>query len=105
MRNIAGIVGYNLGYTIKLESCVNTGNIIGLEGSYTLRGKSKDCSYDDFKNIDWLKPNKAYPYGSGGIIGGTVGSLTIESCRNTGNVTSGYNAGGIIGYSDGTKLK
>lgn len=102
LRNIAGIVGYNLGYTIKLESCVNTGNIIGLEGSYTLRGKSKDCSYDDFKNIDWLKPNKAYPYGSGGIIGGTVGSLTIESCRNTGNVTSGYNAGGIIGYSDGT---
>lgn len=102
LRNIAGIVGYNLGYIIKLESCVNTGNIIGLEGSYTLRGKSKDCSYDDFKNIDWLKPNKAYPYGSGGIIGGTVGSLTIESCRNTGNVTSGYNAGGIIGYSDGT---
>lgn len=102
LRNIAGIVGYNLGYTIKLESCVNTGNIIGLEGSYTLRGKSKDCSYDDFKNIDWLKSNKAYPYGSGGIIGGTVGSLTIESCRNTGNVTSGYNAGGIIGYSDGT---
>lgn len=102
LRNIAGIVGYNLGYTIKLESCVNTGNIMGLEGSYTLRGKSKDCSYDDFKNIDWLKPNKAYPYGSGGIIGGTVGSLTIESCRNTGNVTSGYNAGGIIGYSDGT---
>ena len=102
LRNIAGIVGYNLGYTIKLESCVNTGNIIGLEGSYTLRGKSKDCSYDDFKNIDWLESNKAYPYGSGGIIGGTVGSLTIESCRNTGNVTSGYNAGGIIGYSDGT---
>lgn len=100
LRNVAGILGYNpSGYTIQLESCVNSGNIISLEGSFTLGGETRDntkYSYDD----GW--GNKAYPYGTGGIIGGVTGDLTIESCRNTGNITGGHNVGGIIGYSDGT---
>ena len=100
LRNVAGILGYNhSGYTIQLESCVNSGNIISLEGSFTLGGENRDnktYSYDD----GW--GNKAYSYGTGGIIGGVTGDLTIESCRNTGNITGGHNVGGIIGYSDGT---
>lgn len=100
LRNVAGILGYNpSGYTIQLESCVNSGNIISLEGSFTLGGETRDnktYSYDD----GW--GNKAYSYGTGGIIGGVTGDLTIESCRNTGNITGGHNVGGIIGYSDGT---
>ena len=100
LRNVAGILGYNpSGYSVKLESCVNTGDITSLEGSFTLGGETKDnktYSYDD----GW--GNKAYSYGTGGIIGGVTGDLTIESCRNAGNITGGHNVGGIIGYSDGT---
>ena len=100
LRNVAGILGYNAqGYKTTLEACVNEGNITSLEGSFTLGGETKNnttYSYDD----GWK--NKAYAYGTGGIIGGVTGNLTIQSCRNTGNVTGGHNVGGIIGYSDGT---
>lgn len=100
LRNVAGILGYNArGFETTLETCVNEGNITSLEGSFTLGGETQNntkYSYDD----GW--GNKAYPYGTGGIIGGVTGNLTIQSCRNTGNVTGGHNVGGIIGYSDGT---
>ena len=99
LRNAAGIIGFNdqQGYIITLESCVNEGNITSLEGSYTIGGRSETYSYDD----GW--GNKAYSYGTGGIIGSVKGSLTIQSCRNTGRIVGGHNVGGIIGCSDGTE--
>ena len=99
LRNAAGILGFNdqQGYIITLESCVNEGDITSLEGSFTLGGRSSTYSYDD----GW--GNKAYSYGTGGIIGSVKGSLTIQSCRNTGRVVGGHNVGGIIGCSDGTQ--
>ncbi len=99
LRNAAGILGFNdqQGYIITLESCVNEGDITSLEGSFTIGGRSTTYSYDD----GW--GNKAYSYGTGGIIGSVKGSLTIQSCRNTGRVVGGHNVGGIIGCSDGTQ--
>ena len=99
LRNAAGILGFkdDQGYTVTLESCVNEGDITSLEGSYTLGGRSTTYSYDD----GW--GNKAYSYGTGGIIGSVKGNLTIQSCRNTGTIVGGHNVGGIIGCSDGSQ--
>lgn len=99
LRNVGGLVGYSTGYTMNFIACVNTGNITSFEGSYTLGGRDKTTySYDD----GWS--NTGYTYGTGGIIGTFTGSLTIESCRNSGTVTGGHNVGGIIGLSNGGTL-
>lgn len=98
LRNVGGLVGYcAAGYTMSFIACVNTGSITSYEGSYTLDGaKSTKYSYDD----GW--GNTGYTYGTGGIIGTLTGTITIESCRNSGNITGGHNVGGIIGLHNGT---
>lgn len=105
LRNVAGIVGYNAGgYGIKLEACVNTGNITSLQGSYTLGGyNNSKYNYDD--NLDETGvgiTNIGYTFGTGGIIGAYTGTIQIESCRNAGTIIGGHNVGGIIGLHEGT---
>lgn len=99
-RNIGGFVGYvSSQYKMEFIACVNTGNIESLEGSYTLGGRDNATySYDD----GWS--NTGYTYGTGGLIGTLKGELTIESCRNAGNVIGGHNVGGIIGLFEDGKL-
>lgn len=101
LRNVGGLVGYvDSGYKMEFIGCVNTGNIKSFEGSYTLSGRNNATySYDD----GW--GNTGYSGGTGGLIGTLKGALTIESCRNAGNVTGGHNVGGIIGLYDDGLLK
>lgn len=79
-RTAGGIVGYTNGKTITLISCVNKGNI-----------DVADKAIGDYQN---------YNYGTGGIIGYADNAITIESCKNEGNIRGGYNVGGIIGQND-----
>ena len=79
-RTAGGIVGYTNGNTITLISCVNKGNI-----------DVADRVVDDYLN---------YNYGTGGIIGYADNAITIESCKNEGNIRGGYNVGGIIGQNN-----
>lgn len=105
LRNVAGIVGYNAGgHGIKLEACVNTGNITSLQGMYTVSGGFKDTyKYNDNLQDTGVGVNNiSFTFGTGGIIGAYTGNITIESCRNAGTIIGGHNVGGIIGLHDGT---
>lgn len=103
LRNVAGIVGYNAGgHGIKLEACVNTGNITSLQGTYTISGKTDKHNWFDSIDSAYGTSNIGFNSGTGGIIGAYTGSITIESCRNAGAIIGGHNVGGIIGLHDGT---
>ncbi len=103
LRNVAGLVGYNAGgYGIKLEACVNTGNITSLQGTYTISGKSDKHNWFDSIDSAYGTSNIGFNSGTGGIIGAYTGNITIESCRNAGTIIGGHNVGGIIGLHDGT---
>lgn len=106
LRNVAGLVGYNAeGNTVSVEACVNIGNITSLQGSYTLGGKnSTTYNYDDGLDGTGVgETNVGYTFGTGGIIGSYIGTIQIESCRNSGNIIGGHNVGGIIGLHNGKK--
>lgn len=103
LRNVAGIVGYNAGgHGIKLEACVNTGNITSLQGTYTISGKNDKHNWFDSIDSAYGTSNIGFNSGTGGIIGAYTGNITIESCRNAGTIIGGHNVGGIIGLHDGT---
>lgn len=103
LRNVAGIVGYNAGgHGIKLEACVNTGNITSLQGTYTIAGFSDKYQYFDSLEDAYGTQHIGFSSGTGGIIGAYTGNITIESCRNAGTIIGGHNVGGIIGLHDGT---
>ncbi len=103
LRNVAGIVGYNAGgHGIKLEACVNTGNITSLQGTYTISGKTDKHNWFDSIDSAYGTSNIGFNSGTGGIIGAYTGNITIESCRNAGTIIGGHNVGGIIGLHDGT---
>lgn len=105
LRNVAGIVGYNsTGATITLTGCVNTGKIVSLQGMYTISGGFNDTYkyYDDLSKTGVGVDNISFIFGTGGIIGSYVGNLTIESCRNAGDIIGGHNVGGIIGRHEGS---
>lgn len=103
LRNVAGIVGYNAGgHGIKLEACVNTGNITSLQGTYTISGKTDKHNWFDSIDSAYGTSNIGFNSGTGGIIGAYTGNIAIESCRNAGTIIGGHNVGGIIGLHDGT---
>lgn len=103
LRNVAGLVGYNAGgHEIKLEACVNTGNITSLQGTYTISGKTDKHNWFDSIDSAYGTSNIGFNSGTGGIIGAYTGNITIESCRNAGAIIGGHNVGGIIGLHDGT---
>lgn len=103
LRNVAGLVGYNSGgQSITFEACVNTGDITSLQGIYTVTNDSTTYIYneglgDTGVGSDYI----GFTFGTGGIIGSYVGSITIESCRNSGSIIGGNNVGGIIGRHEG----
>ncbi len=105
LRNVAGIVGYynSSSASITMTACVNTGNITSLQGTYTENGlnSSKYTYNDGISSTGVGVDNVGFTFGTGGIIGAYTGSITIESCRNTGKIIGGHNVGGIIGLHDG----
>lgn len=105
LRNVAGIVGYynSSNASITMTACVNTGNITSLQGTYTENGlnSSKYTYNDGISSTGVGVDNVGFTFGTGGIIGAYTGSITIESCRNTGEIIGGHNVGGIIGLHDG----
>lgn len=105
LRNVAGIVGYynSSNASITMTACVNTGDITSLQGTYTEGGlNSNKYTYNDSISSTGVGiDNVGFTFGTGGIIGSYTGSITIESCRNTGKIIGGHNVGGIIGLHDG----
>ena len=104
LRNVAGIVGYynSSNASITMTACVNTGNITSLQGTYTEGGFKDRYSYNDNIGESGVGVNNVgFTFGTGGIIGSYTGAITIESCRNTGEIIGGHNVGGIIGLHDG----
>ena len=104
LRNVAGIVGYynSSNASITMTACVNTGNITSLQGTYTEGGFKDRYSYNDNIGESGVGVNNVgFTFGTGGIIGAYTGAITIESCRNTGEIIGGHNVGGIIGLHDG----
>lgn len=104
LRNVAGIVGYNAGgYGIKLEACVNTGDITSLQGMYTVTNDSTTYIYNEGLGATGVGSDYiGFTFGTGGIIGSYEGTITIESCRNAGDIIGGNNVGGIIGRHEGS---
>lgn len=103
LRNVAGILAYNAGGSaVSVTSCVNTGDIISLQGTYTLNGFSDYFKYNEnIASYGLGTNNVSFMFGTGGIIGAYTGNITIESCRNAGNIIGGHNVGGIIGLHEG----
>ena len=90
-RLCAGFTGYSSQETpITMVSCVNNGDI---------------TTKQNIEESDWNKPltqsigtQKNYAYGTGGLIARTTASITLESCINTGTITSNaVKVGGLIG--------
>lgn len=69
---LGGIVGHIDNSLVKITSCINSGEI------YNKSTYSKSFS---------------------GGIAGYVHKATLDKCKNTGNVTDSYCAGGLIGYN------
>lgn len=87
-RTAGGIVGFTNGHSITLIGCVN-----GRRGQNLGRIECNDLDIADYAE---------YAYGTGGIIGFSSNAITIESCKNEGNITGGYNVGGIVGKTSST---
>lgn len=97
-RSTGGLVGYTNGKTISLVACVNKGKI---ETSDPVEVVDDTEEKDVEPRPDKGLPDFAnYKYGTGGIIGYATNKITIESCKNEGKITAGYNVGGIIGQND-----
>ncbi len=113
-ENIAGFVGKPLG-NLTFENCTNLANItanrtaggmVGFSNNHTM--KFVACvNGRRGANLGNIECNDAdiagyaeYGYGTGGIIGYSNNAITIESCKNEGNIRGAYNVGGIIGRAN-----
>ena len=75
-----GFVGYAEGY-IKFSDCVNRANVTGVNNS-----------------------NKMSCY-VGGMAGRSQNGCAFSNCENVGEISSGYNAGGFLGYINAGKTE
>lgn len=75
-----GFVSRTGNNTVKMISCVNKGAIT-----------SKDDANRPAANASYNAG------GTGGLIGLVEKSMTVESCKNEGAVTGGFNVGGLVG--------
>ncbi len=109
-ENVGGIVGGVKGseiegvYTYAINNCTNSANITVLEGKVggiigTLSGLNKSWTEIIEGEKIWfipLEPDEE-------IVHDIKSNFTIESCKNSGNITAPsdyFDAGGIIGYGD-----
>ncbi len=96
----AAVVGYNGGSVINCHSSISVRGegVIGGIVAYT-SGEVSYCSNSGSVVI----------YGSssatGGIVGDTYGSVTINNCYNTGYIKGGIRVGGILGSGSGSTVQ
>ncbi len=100
-ENAAGLVAY-VGGALTVENSVNYGEISNNVGPYAGGIIGRDNAADREKTIinshnEGIIKSKNY---AGGLIGSTLGNVTIKKCYNASKAeTLGIYAGGLIGYS------
>lgn len=97
-NDVGGLVGKSLGETLSTEKCYNYGSVKGNDHVGGIIGHAR-TNYT-LKNTH----NRADIQGSGDIAGGICAfsyyKALIESCTNTGRISTKNRAGGIIGSTD-----
>ncbi len=85
--NIGGFVGHSQEeHIVKFQNCTNMANVKGGE-----------------KTVDLLETIEITSSNVGGLIGCSLGALSITDCTNMGEIEcSKYNAGGLVGYVKST---
>ena len=86
---VSGFVGFSTAAAkIAMTACINNGNITAHETSHwrDAAGLLSEDSYPE-----------DYAYGTGGLIAYVNADTTIESCKNTGDITAPTKVGGLIG--------
>ncbi|MDD4740018.1 MAG: GLUG motif-containing protein [Bacteroidales bacterium] len=91
-QNSGGLIGYNIGATIK--NCSSSGSVTCAGNAGGLIGRNdgniSDCS------------SSSSVAGTGNIVGGLIGFNNggkITDCHSTGETSGGDNTGGLIGYN------
>jgi len=105
MRTAGGFVGYSNGRTINITTCVNKGDIetddpVTSTGDFVADDNDTKLYASDDPLYGGIPDFANYSYGTGGIIGFANNAITIDSCKNEGNIRAGYNVGGILGQND-----
>lgn len=86
----AGIVG--IGYNIKVDSCLNTTNIVATDTAGGIVAKAYNCSFSSCGNNGFVRSNKV----SGGLVG-YAENCDVDNAVNGGAVVSAKTAGGLTG--------
>lgn len=96
-NDTGGLVRYLDG---KIEKITLNGNIKGngyVGGIAGIgKGEIQECNWNG--KIENISQQENYQ-GTGGILGGSTGSLSINKCISNGNISSLRNTGGILGYN------
>ena len=97
--NVGGLAGYFYtgvsGTTYKIDTCFNTGSILG---DYQTGGLVGYAHYAKFYGCE-NRGNVGGSYHVGGLAGYHSYYGAMENCRNYGDVTgTSYNVGGLAGY-------
>lgn len=101
---VGGIIGYVQGKALKMNDCVNTGDIksndtasgglVGYWGGQNAIAAARKATITNCKNTGNISSNKI----TGGLIGNSRGAyITITECINEGNVTGGEMVAGVVG--------
>lgn len=101
---VGGIIGYVQGKALKMNDCVNTGDIksndtasgglVGYWGGQNAIAAARKATITNCKNIGNISSNKI----TGGLIGDSRGAyITITECINEGSVTGGTKVAGLVG--------
>ena len=101
---VGGIIGYVQGKALKMNDCVNTGDIksndtasgglVGYWGGQNAIAAARKATITNCKNIGNILSNKI----TGGLIGDSRGAyITITECINEGSVTGGTKVAGLVG--------
>ncbi|MGN0962595.1 MAG: S8 family serine peptidase, partial [Clostridia bacterium] len=97
-----GVVGQALMSTVS--GCENEGTVYGnintggVVGKLTSNGKADQCR----NSGDVVASGRC----SGGVVGTAVGAMGyVKDCENSGSVSGTESVGGILGYSEGSKVQ
>ena len=118
-----GLIGNTENTNLTIDNCYNSGNMI----HESVTDEAITAGYPSTNNINYFggfiglisygEYNITNSYNTGNMrlsnydVGGLVGHAgtqepsTIENCFNTGNIISGQNIGGIVGYARSTTIK
>lgn len=96
-----GVIGYICDGSVT--KCSNDGNITVKTEKYAtvggIAGSNDGAQIDQCYNAANISTSDCGSGACGGIAGDILRKARITNCLNTGNLTSGSNIGGIVGYS------